>query len=1021
MNYTITHLHSDVGNNGFIDSTTKFKRYIEKAIENDMKAIAFTEHGCVLSWVAKKQYCDSKGIKYIHGQEFYVTETLEQNVRDNYHVCLYALNWEGVKELNKLSSLGFQQKYYDPRITLEQLMGISKNIALSTACLGGLLFKGNDNVRDKFLTFIFNNKERCFLEIQHHIDKEQIEYNKYLYSISKNEGCNLIVGTDTHALDASHASARTILQKSKKISFDNETAWDLTFKTYEELIECYRKQNSLPMDIVELAIANTNKLADMVEEFELDESHKYPKLHDDSESLFINLVYKGLNDKGFTNNQEYIKRIEHEITTYKKNGAIDYMLLQKDIIDWCHQNDIWQGYSRGSVSGSLCAYLLGITDMDSIKWNLNFERFMSPERISLADIDTDFPPNKRESVKEYIFNKNGLYCSEIVTFNTIALKGAIRDVGRALEIDLKIVDEISKNIEGDEDKYRKQYPELFKYVDLCSGVITSVGSHPCGFVVSDITIDDNMGLFTTSSSNYVISQVNMKEIDSLNFVKLDILGLDNVQIINEACKLANIERLTPDNVDFNDVKVWNSIAESNLGIFQWESDFANSIYKRLFDPKIIENIKANNNNFSYIDLFSMGNGALRPAGESYRDQMCEGEFRDNGHKALNEFLSPTMGFLVYQEQIIEFLNKFCGYTLGEADLVRRGFAKKTGTEEHIPRIKLGFISTMKEKYNVGEEESEKLIESFLQVIQDASDYLFSLNHSQAYSAIGYICAYLRYYYPIEFLTVILNINESNIDKTKDIVEYAKLRNIKIKPVKFRYSKGRYFYNKENNEIYKGIGSIKYCNENIGKELFSLRDNKYETFVDLLVNIADNTALNSRQIETLIKLNYFSEFGGNAKLLDIYGVFGEGKIKYSKTYKEKTKIARIAELKNYEEGCIDGVLPISEQISFEFDALGTPMTTYNLPKHIFILSVDTKNSPKLEVYGLYTGRLDVIKIDKKTYNMKKVVAGDVIIIEQHKIKPRAIYMGKDDNGKPRFELSATERDFWIEKYEVKTIK
>lgn len=1021
MNYTITHLHSDVGNNGFIDSTTKYKQFIDKVVENNMKSIAFTEHGCVMSWVSKKQYCDSKGIKYIHGQEFYVTETLDENIRDNYHVCLYALNLDGVKELNKLSSLGFQQKYYDPRITLEQLMGISKNIALSTACLGGILFKGNDNVRDKFLTFILNNKERCFLEIQHHADKEQIEYNQFLYNIAKNEGCNLIAGTDTHALDDSHALARSILQKSKKISFDNETGWDLTFKTYDDLINCYKKQKSLPMDVVEMAISNTNKLADMVEEFKLDTSNKYPKLHDDSEKLFVDLVYEGLKEKGFNDKEDYIKRVEHEIETYKKNGAIDYMLLQKDIIDWCHQNNIWQGYSRGSVSGSLCAYLLGITDMDSVKWNLNFERFMSPERISLADIDTDFPPNKREAVKEYIFNKEGLYCSDIITFNTIALKGAIRDVARALGMDLATVDEIAKNIESKEDVYRKKYPDLFKYVDLCNGVITSVGSHPCGFVTSPTPIDGDMGLFTTSGSNYVISQINMKEIDSLNFVKLDILGLDNIQIINETCDFAGIERLTPDNVDFNDEKVWNSILDSGVGVFQWESNFAYSFYKRLFDPRIIAKIKQSNKSFSYIDLFSMGNGALRPAGESYRDQMCEGIFRDNGHEALNDFLSPTMGFLVYQEQIIEFLNKFCGYTMGAADLIRRGFAKKTGTEQYIPGIKTGFIKTMKEKHGVEQEEAERLIESFLQIIQDASDYLFSLNHAQSYSAIGYICAYLRYYYPLEFLTAVLNINDGNIDKTKDVIEYAKFRNIKIMPTKFRNSRGKYFYSKTDNAIYKGIGSIKYCNENIGEELFNLKDNKYDCFVDLLIEIADNTSLNSRQIETLIKLNYFREFGGNKKLLEIYEVFSDGKTKYSKTYKDKTKLIRIEGLKFFERNCEDKIIQISEQLQFEFEVLGTPMTTYNMPKHIYILGVDTKNSPKLEVYGLHTGKLDVVKIDKKTYNKNPVDVGEVIVIQEYKVKPRAVFMGKDLGGKAIFKMSETEKDFWIEKYEVKHIK
>ena len=225
---------------------------------------------------------------------------------------------------------------------------------------------------------------------------------------------------------------------------------------------------------------------------------------------------------------------------------------------WCHTVDIQVGYGRGSVNGSVIAWLLGITEMDAIKHNLNFDRFMNVERVSLSDIDTDFPPSRIDEVKQYIFNKHGLYCSDIVTFNTIALKGAIRDVGRALEIPLDIVGNICDNVEVDEKSLREQYPELFKYVDMVNGTIVSIGNHPCGEIVAASSIDDKIGLLTTSTDTVPISQINMKEIDGLNYVKLDLLKLDTIELINETCKLANIERLTPDNVDITDVNVWNS-------------------------------------------------------------------------------------------------------------------------------------------------------------------------------------------------------------------------------------------------------------------------------------------------------------------------------------------------------------------------------------------------------------------------------------------------------------------------------
>lgn len=367
-----------------------------------MKAMAFTEHGSVFSWVNKKRHIEKAGMKYIHGEEFYVTKTIEPGeygvptkIRDNYHCSLYAKNFEGVKELNQLSSASFNRQdghyYYAPRITLDELINTSDNIIVSTACLGGILHNGEDGVREVFINFLIQNKHRCFLEIQHHSDAagEQGAYNKYLFSLSKSTGIPLIAGTDTHALNAEHMVGRAILQKAKKVHFADEDSWDLTFKTYDELVAAYKKQNVLPMEVVLEAIENTNRLADMVEEFPLDESYKYPHLWADSEGTFLRKIEEGIVRRGvdkYPNYQEYRDRIEEELKAYRHNGAIDFMLLMEDILNWCRTQDIQVGYGRGSVNGSVIAWLLGITEMDSIKHNLNFERFMNIERVSLSDL-----------------------------------------------------------------------------------------------------------------------------------------------------------------------------------------------------------------------------------------------------------------------------------------------------------------------------------------------------------------------------------------------------------------------------------------------------------------------------------------------------------------------------------------------------------------------------------------------------------------------------------------------------------
>lgn len=888
-NYAVYHLHSDLSNGVTnVDSVTKYKEYVDYAASLGMKAMAFSEHGCIFEWVHKKQAIEAAGMKYIHAVEAYLTEDNDANDkhRDNYHCVLIAKNYDGVKELNKMVSKSFHRDdhhfYYMPRITFEELFDTSDNIIVTTACLGGVLNKGGNETKKRFMKFLIANKDRCYLEIQHHNCEDQITYNKTLYAISKKTGIPLIAGTDTHCLNDEHVEGRKILQKAKNVFFSDEDDWDLTFKTYDELVNAYKAQNSLPENVYMQAIDNTNVMADSIEEFELDYSHKYPKLYSDSETVLKKKIVEGIKNRDvnkYDNFNEYKKRIQYELETYKHNGAIDFLLLEEDYKTALKKQGVSYGYSRGSVSGSVIAYLLGITEVDSIKYNLNFERFMNKERVSLADVDTDWSKRDRYKVRKYLFNKDGLYCCDIVTFNTIALKGAIKDVGRALGMTVDETQTLSDAVYQDDNKkdciddyYKNKYPELFRYVDIVKGTIVSIGNHPAGLVVSPYPVDEWFGLCSTKSNENMISQINMKEIDGLQFVKLDVLGLDCVGLINETCDLASIPRITPDNISFDDDKVWNEIREDNTMIFQFESDYAGDYLNRVLSDEVVFKVKEKNPNFSRIDLMSMANGAIRPAGASYREELAQGIYRDNGHEALNEFLAPTLGYLVYQEQIIEFLHRFCGYTMGEADVVRRGFAKKTGTDKFIPKIKDGFIKTMKEKYGVERDEADKLIENFLQVIIDASSYLFSNNHATPYSFLGYVVGYLRCYYKLETITTALNIYAEDDDKCLEILAYARRNGIELKPIKFGKSTADYAMDKGENCVYKGIASVKHCNRQIADELLELSKNKYDSFPALLQDIKERTSVNSRQLTILISLNFFSDFGKNKYLLDVVDVY-----------------------------------------------------------------------------------------------------------------------------------------------------
>lgn len=1067
MNYTVYHLHSDLSSGVTnIDSVTKYTQYVEYAKSLDMKALGFSEHGCVFEHIKKKEAIEKAGMKYIHGEEFYVTERLTDNegkkIKDNYHVIIMAKNYEGFLELNELSSIAFNRSnvftsgsddhyYYVPRITFDELCATSDNLIITTACLGGILAKGNDNIKSKFIEFLSAHKERCFLEIQHHTNPRQAEYNKYLYQLSQSTGLRLIAGTDTHCLNSTHAKGREMLQKAKGIFFEDEIGWDLTFKTYDELVEEYRKQNALPENVYMEAIENTNLIADMVEPWEIDRSYKYPHLWDNPEEDFKNRVNKGFKKRGcdkFPNKQQYLDRVKTEFEVYKKNDMIEFMLLASDMINFCQDEGIEVGYGRGSVNGSVIAWILNITEMDSIKYNLNFERFASPERRSLADVDTDFASKDREKVEEFLYHKEGLNCCDIITFNTIATKGAVRDMARALYKDsnknyIDIADDAIELYEKSEEEARKKYPELFYYVDIVNGVIVSIGTHPCGLVVSDLDICKNFGLCTTSNCPYPVSQIYMKEIDSLNYVKLDLLCLDTIQLINDTCKLLNIPRYTPDNINLTDKAVWDSIRDDTTLIFQWESDSAQAYIKKLMSNTTIAKMKQNGANVDMITLFSIGNGAIRPAGASYREELANGDVRKTGCKPIDDFLSDTSGMLVFQCQIIGFLHKFCGFTMGEADIVRRGFAKKTGTEQFVPIIInggyidddkkhyiKGFIQTMYDEYGYDKEQSQKDIVAFIKVIEDASMYLFSSNHATPYSIEGYVSGYLRYYHPVEFLTSALNIFQGDEDKTNKAISYANKVGVKILPIKFRHSSAEYQVDSENKQIYKGLASIKYLNLEVSKKLYEMRSKTFATFFDFLkVNPCD-----SRQTEILIKLDFFSEFDKSAKLLLLYDLFQKcyskkdgvyvGKKQFKKTnlflpieLLNKHAVAEKPTLYNFDEqslssmlieysaGVVDADISIVDKVAAQQEYLGYITATGKEEdrRYLYIRQVypcKRKSDGKTWAYTIYTtsvgsGKEASLTVSKSRYDKARIKKGDVVYAER--------ILPKDNSGKRYWHL------------------
>lgn len=939
----IYHCHDTLSNlSTGVDSVTKVEDYIEQALKDNMTCLGISNHGNVFSWYERKCAIEKAGLKYLHGQEFYLTNNNdpENMYRDNYHVVLIAKNYDGFLELNRLSSLGYKRDFHyyaNPRITFDELYGTSDNIIITSACLASPLgcefntynvvdkktkevikvetkrdrvFGDDDDSYNRmvsqYIDFMARNKDRCFLEVQHHNTTAQKDYNRYLLGVSEQTGIPLIAGTDTHCLDERHARGRILLQYRKDIKYPDEEEWDLTWKNYDSLIGAYKKQGVLTEDQYVSAIHNTVVMSEMVEPFTVDVEFKYPNVYDNPEEVLREHVFEKAKKHPYLIDRwgwDFVKeRLEAEVNTFAVCKSANYILLQEFLVDWCKERGIHTGPGRGSCVGSLACYALGVTEIDPIKHNLIFSRFMSPARITLADIDIDISPKDRPAVEEFVVG-NGLNLPKIesaviMTKNTIELKGSIKDVcggfytmytewaknnplapeienpyAKYKKYDPGYAQTLSNAVEYDDNNHpylpqeiKDSEPEICDYINIVRGTCTSLGVHASGKLVADRDIEAELGTCTSKDTQYPLTVLDMNELESLYWVKEDLLGLKNLGIINETCRIAGIDIITPDTLDLEDEAVWEELRWDTTAIFQFESRSANAFLRNFMSPETVAVAKKHNPNFRMIDWVSIANAALRPAAASYRNDLASGKIANNGWDEIDKLLSDTNGYLVYQEQIMQFLVKFCGYSEEESDVARRKIAHKTGTEGIIPEVKERFINTSVDKYGLDRKKAEEVIEPFLQIILDASRYAFNKSHAVAYSYLSYEGAYLRHYYPLEYITSALNIFFADKDKISLVLDYAAKNKVSLKNIKYGRSKWEYFFNKEEMAIYKGISSVNSTSESLADGLFELSKNNYEYFSDMLMDAKRQKLGNSGQIDSLIHLDFFSEFGNARELM-----------------------------------------------------------------------------------------------------------------------------------------------------------
>lgn len=876
-NYVVYHLHSDYS---LLDSCTQPNDYIKLAKELGMKAIGFSEHGHLKGWFAKMMACKQAGLKYMHGTEIYLTESLTEKVRDNYHTVLYAKNAAGFEELNRLVSRSFDANhfYYTNRISFDEFLHLSDNILTTSACLASPLNK-LDVSHPMYEKLV---KRYDYLEVQPHDCDDQRTYNIHLAELAAKYQKPLIAGTDTHSLDAYKADCRRILLKAKHKSYGNEDDFDLTWKTYDELVDAFRKQGALPEALYMEAIQNTVAFSEQCEEYEIDTSIRYPILYgtrEKDDEMFVSLVWRMFEEKiqrGIiprSQEQAFHDALEEEIRVFRKLHMQGFMLCMSETIRWCHDNGIPTGPGRGSVGGSRVAYVTDIIDVNPEQWHTVFSRFCNEDREEIGDIDTDVRESDRPRIFEYLIQKFGAdKTARVPTYATAAEKAPIDIAGKALRMywneehgfkdddnpdenpySITRIKEIKAAFEADPDTAKAQHNDVLLFYDGLVGTKTAQSVHAAGMVVSPVCLPECFGTFI--KDNETVLMIDMAEIHDAGLAKLDWLVLSNINILAETCQNAGIPYPKTHEVDFNDPAVWQDMLRSPIGIFQMESDYAFKLLSD-FKPK------------SIFDM-SLVTACIRPSGTSYRNDLIARIPHKNPDPIIDELLADNNGYLVYQEDVIKFLQDICGLSGSEADNVRRAIGRKDEArlQKALPQILEGYCSKSKKPRETAETEALE----YIQILQDSASYMFNYGHSVAYCIVGYLCAWLRHYHPVEFLTAYLN-NAASAEDIANGTALANVYGITITTPRFGFSRDRYYGTPSDKIIAKGLGSVKYMSDTIAEQLYELaHSGQYPTFMSLLQALG-TTSVNARQRDILILIDFFSAFGNSRELNQIVNIF-----------------------------------------------------------------------------------------------------------------------------------------------------
>ena len=886
MNFTHLHVHTEYS---LLDGSNKIKEYVDRVKALGMDSAAITDHGVMYGVIDFYRAARAAGINPILGCEVYVAPgsrfDREAGSGDDryYHLVLLAENNQGYSNLMKIVSKGFVEGfYYKPRVDLSLLEKYHEGIIALSACLAGevarFLTRGMyEDAKKAALRYqdIFG-KGNFFLELQDHGIPEQQNVNQQLLKMHRETGIELVATNDVHytlAEDAQPHDVLLCLQTGKKLADEDRMRYEggqYYVKSPEEMERLFPYAPE--------ALENTHKIAQRCHveiEFGVTKLPKFDVPEGYTSREYLNeLCFRGLEERYQPVTEELKERLNYELSTIRNMGYVDYFLIVWDFIKYARDHDIMVGPGRGSAAGSLVAYTLGITQLDPIRYDLLFERFLNPERVSMPDIDVDFCFERRQEVIDYVRRKYGDDCVvQIVTFGTLAARGVIRDVGRVMDLPYAQVDTIAKMIPQELnitiDKALQMNPELKKvYEDQkeihdlidtakrLEGLPRHTSMHAAGVVISQKDVSEYVPL-SRASDGSIVTQFTMTTLEELGLLKMDFLGLRTLTVIQNAVHLIEQDagvKLDMQHIDYNDKKVLDSLGTGRSdGVFQLESAGMKNFMKEL-KPQSLEDVIAG------ISLY-------RPGPMDFIPQYIRGKNRPDTIKydcpQLEPILKPTYGCIVYQEQVMQIVRNLAGYTLGRSDLVRRAMSKKKAAV--MEKERQNFVYGNEEEgvpgciaNGISEQTANKIYDDMI----DFAKYAFNKSHAAAYAVVSYQTAFLKYYYPVEFMAALMTSVIEMPTKVAEYIQVCRQMNIKILPPDV--NRGAYGFSVDNGAIRYGLSAIKSVGRPVINALVEEREanGEYRSLKDFIERLTGT--VNKRAIENFIKAGALDCLEGNRR-------------------------------------------------------------------------------------------------------------------------------------------------------------